>query len=480
MAQAESETDGLLAEGGGGGGYETIKTARWWTPRFMRNESKSTRMRKSGTLDWPSLLVVYFIMLVSEAARGLVIPSQWPYLRALHGTKAQLGVFVASFSAGRMCATVPLGFLSDNLSMRAVFYVCSSLQILGHLIYCAAPNVPVLLFSRAVVGVGSATMSVCRAHVARATTRETRTTHFAYLSALQFIGFAVLPGAGGILAALPEFGLFGNLFVFNAFTYPGHLLILSNIIGIALLHWVYIDAPEQCNLAERIVIEVKDDTNGKDKSQKPPRPASPEVEASDEQPDWLALVACLLINICFRGVVAELETLASPLLMERYGTTVETTSYIIGGLGFLGLGVYFSFKPITRTFSDRQLVTIGEILIALGSIIAWQRFVPVPLWLFTLAIGLVWSLAYPLGQTAVLGLFSKILAGLPAGGFLGIFSAAGSLARVLFALFCAFLWSEAGPGAVFVQMLAASLATLVLTLLVYKRLVPYSRLPAVV
>uniref|UniRef100_A0A7S0ZJH0 Major facilitator superfamily (MFS) profile domain-containing protein n=1 Tax=Timspurckia oligopyrenoides TaxID=708627 RepID=A0A7S0ZJH0_9RHOD len=297
-------------------------------------------------------------------------------------------------------------------------------------------------------------MSVCRAHVTRTTPKEDRTFHFAYLSALQFVGFAVLPGLGGVLAALPTVNVFGFMEL-NAFTYPGLVLLLTNVLVIFLLYWYYLDPPEE--------VSRHKPTQSSAQSQTP---------MPDDSPDWLALMCCLLINVCFRGVVAELETLASPVLMETFDEDVETSSYVIGSLGFIGLFVYFGFKPIARTFSDRQLVFVGLVLISLGNLLLYQRLFPLPLWLYATGLGLIWSLAYPLGQTAVLSLFSKILAGLPAGGFLGIFSACGSLARVIFATFSGLVWSYFGSTAVFGLTSLYGVLMMLLTLVIYSRLVP--------
>mmetsp|Transcript_14711 Transcript_14711/g.25449 ORF Transcript_14711/g.25449 Transcript_14711/m.25449 type:complete len:409 (+) Transcript_14711:3-1229(+) len=400
-----------------------------------------------------------------------------------------------------MVSTIPLGFMSDHLSMRTVFYTCSGLQILGNMVYVLAPNAIVLILCRMVVGIGSATMSICRAHVTRVTPKEQRTFHFAYLSALQFVGFAVLPGMGGVIAMWPE----TQGIVLNQFTYPGYIQIVLNLIAIGLLYYVYLDAPEQTkdkkvknkqgevralpisattasNSANatnatnggvpNIESQAEIGTNGSVQVY-----ISAEESQEEDKPDWYALVICLFINLCFRGVVAELETLASPFLMEQFPISLSSASTVIGVLGFLGLGVYLSFRPLSDRISDRELIIIGLVLNILGAsflALVQAEVFPHSLWIYALALGLIWSLAYPLGQTAVLGLFSKILAGLPAGGMMGLFSAAGSLARVIFAMFSAFLWSYFGSNVVNIQMVILSVLILALTGISYSRLVPHA------
>lgn len=418
-----------------------------------------------GEVDWVSIYVVYWITLVSEASRGLMLPSTWPYLQSLGGTKGMLGVFVASFSVGRMLTTIPLGYLSDKFSTASVLMVASAIQVAGHMVYAVAPSVWVLLVSRTVVGFGSATMSVCRAHLTRAVPQSKLTHHFAYLSALQFIGFAVLPGVGGLLAMLPELNPFPFLH-FNGYTYPGWVLVIANMVAMLAIYSFYFDPPPRGNSSQRAENGSRGDTSDSAENSN--------GERSYYGPDVLALVVCLLINITFRGIVAELETVATPFLMEQFSMSYSLASYYISIIGFLGLGVYLGFKPIAKRFSDRSLVVYGLSVVVLGSLpLALRIFTSrMSLNVYVACIGVMWSLAYPVGQTAVLALFSKVLADLPAGGFLGIFSASGSLARIVFAMLAGKMWSEFGREAVFATILGYIGLALALSVFTYKRLVP--------
>ncbi|KAJ8904898.1 hypothetical protein NDN08_001412 [Rhodosorus marinus] len=421
----------------------------------LANAWTGLRGREQGNLDWISLVVVYWVTLVSEGSRGLVLPSQWPFLETLHGSKSFLGVLVASFSFGRMISTVPLGFLSDNFSMKIVLVACSFLQILGNVMYTGAMNKWAVLLARTVIGFGSATMSVCRAHVTRSLPRERRTYHFAYLSALQFVGFACLPGAGGLMATLPEIG--HGAFSLNEYRYPGYFLILANIIAIAVLMTMYEDPPPNSAQNATASSATASNRNGSSVSTR-------------ARPDFVALSVCLVINVAFRGIVAQLETVAAPFIMEKFSVSLSTASYYVSCLGFIGLIVYVSFKPISRAFSDRLLVLVGLVVAVVASVLFLLFADQMPIVVWVSVLGLIWSISYPVGQTAILGLFSKVLAGLPAGGFLGLFSAAGSLARLLFATAAGISWNNFGRLSVFSEMAIYMTLTLVITALFYPRL----------
>lgn len=162
-----------------------------------------------GAVDWLSIAVIYWVTPVAEAARGLVLPSAWPYLQTFGGSRESLGYLVAAFTLGRALANIPLGYLSDKFSKSSVLIAAPIFQTVGHLCYAVSPSIPSLILSRTLVGFSSSTVCVCRAYFANAIPQDKRTTHYAWLSATQFIGFVVLPGVGGLLASLPEFNIIG-------------------------------------------------------------------------------------------------------------------------------------------------------------------------------------------------------------------------------------------------------------------------------
>ena len=416
----------------------------------------------TGAVDWLSLVVIYWITLIAEAARGLVLPSAWPYLKTFGGSRQTLGYLVAAFTFGRVFANIPLGFLSDKYSATSVLIGAALLQAIGHFCYAISPSIPFLLLSRTLVGFSSATVSVCRAHFTKAIVPSQRTHHFAWLSATQFIGFVVLPGCGGALANLPTFHLFGHRsLLVNEYTYPAYVLILCNLLTTFLVFHFYLDPPPADVVNNTTTTTSQESVISSESNQ-------------SLSPDFFALTTCLVINMAFRGVVAELETVTVPLMMELYDMRFDKASYYITLVGILGLGTYFLMKPISKYISDRKLVVVGMILGIIGCLplgypaISDQITLP----FFVLMVIVMWSFAFPIGQTAVLSLFSKVLAGLPAGGFLGLFSSCGATGRMFFALFAVSMWTRFGHTVMFGAMCAYQLVALGLTLYMYPRLVP--------
>lgn len=431
----------------------------------------------SRSIHWPSMLVIYTLTVATEAARGLLLPSSWPYFHALGGTKANFGLLVATYSFGRMLSTTPMGYLSDTLSCSSVLIIASVIQALGHLLYALAPNVPLLYLSRIIVGFGSATTSIARAHITKAVPQSIRTTHFAYLSGIQFIGIAVLPMFGGLLALLPNFSTF--FISFSGYTYPAFLLVLANLACIPLISAYYSNPPHTPPTSPMSSIDSPSKFPSSSTEVTKSNPiSSPIFQNSESTPraDLLALLMCLLINVVFRGILAALETVSIPFLMEQFHVSYGFASGCMSVIGVLGVSTYFSFKIIAEKYSDRFLVFAGLMFIALGCLplsVHWLvSYMNVATYVVLLAF--TWSIAYPIGQTAILSLYSKVLAGLHVGGLIGLFSTSGALSPLFLSVIASRLWEDSGRESVFRFIVQNVLVALLVLAVAYKRLVPPS------
>lgn len=414
-------------------------------------------------IDWQSLIVIYIVTVVAEAARGLILPSTWPYFESLGGSKAMLGFLVGIYSFGRMLSVTPLGHMTDKRSSGNVMIVASIIQAVGHLMYAVAPSLTILYLSRALVGFGSATTSVARAHITKAIPSHSRTHHFAYLSGLQFVGIAVLPAFGGLISLLPTYRPLPFLSL-DGFTYPAHILVFANLVCAYVIYRYYNDPPRS----------------------NPPSPAtSPSTSLMENEPtsstplvhsarlDRFALIICLLVNLVFRGVLAELETVSIPFLMEQYNITYGAASICLTAIGCLGVLMYFSFKPIARRFSDRILVAVGLVAILIGcvplSIPMLVKYMGIAVYVLFLAF--TWSVAYPIGQTSILSLYSKVLGSVNVGGLMGLFSASGAISPLVLSMVASSLWDAFGRESVFAFVTVLVMAALSLTTWAYRRLV---------
>lgn len=192
-------------------------------------------------------------------------------------------------------------------------------------------------------------------------------------------------------------------------------------------------------------------------------------------PDAVVISSLLLLNVGLRGIMAALETVATPFLVNSYTSlSVASAAGLLSLLGVAGLGVYASMKPLARAASDARLIAAGLTLAAAGSVpLMLGAFLPdkhLPLVATVAAMGLLWSAAYPLGQTAVLSAFAKATRGTSPGAALGLFSASGSGARVGGALVAGLAWAWGGGGAVWGLVSAAAVVAAGGLARVYNRL----------
>lgn len=454
--------------------YVTTSTTE---PELKLPLTQATPAKPERRVHTPTLCIVYALTLIAEASRGLLLPTIWPLLRAHGGQKHMLGIVMAAFSLGRALCALPLGCLSDRVRTAHLMTACACLQMAGHLLYALAGTPATLTAARFLVGAGSAASSLGRSHLAISIPPRHRTPHFAYLSALQFAGVAVMPGIGGLLSGLPAVRL--GVISLNAFTYPAYLLVACNAFCVLFVQTVY---REPCaSPASQIVRPCES------------QPLSAKHDRSNDcvirydgatdysspctaSADVCALVVCVVVNVVLKGVLAELETVSIPFLMEEYTLTSGLASAMLSAMGCVGVVIYLLVGRLARWCADRTLLVTGVCVIAAGTLPLTMRCLVsrIPVGVYVGLMALTWSIGYPVGQTVVLSLFSKLLVGLPVGGLLGLFSASGSLAPLLLAVVATSLWNEFGREYVFASILALALTALGIASLYYRRLLPPS------
>lgn len=229
-----------------------------------------------------------------------------------------------------MVSTTPLSYLSDHMSCASLHIIASYIQAYGNLLYALAPNLAVLYNSRIIVGFDPATTSIARAHIAKAIPQSIHMAHFAYMSGLQFVGIAVLPAFGGFLSLLTHAKI--PFFELKRYTYPAVLLFLAILACVPLISRRYCNQPvtpppslmspqsEPASPHDSFSIFAPSDHSPLLQSLQT-RVYSPVRVPGPPKTDTVALMMCLLIKVVFRGILAALEIVSIPFLMEQFGVT---------------------------------------------------------------------------------------------------------------------------------------------------------------
>lgn len=115
----------------------------------------------------------------------------------LGGNTSELGFLVGIYSAGRLAGSLGLGWWFNKRGAKEALIISLTIAVAGNFLYSLAnlfDSFVVLLMSRLVIGFGTGLLSVGRAFVAEVTTTKERTKYISYVTAVQFIGFAITPG----------------------------------------------------------------------------------------------------------------------------------------------------------------------------------------------------------------------------------------------------------------------------------------------
>lgn len=407
--------------------------------------------------DWVSFLVIGFVVFIGDTARGLMFPTLWPLVSKLGGTELTQGFTVAAFSFGRVLSSPHFGKMSTDYGYKKVLTFAACVMIAGCFLYATAQNCYWLIAGQVVIGLGSGTLGVTRAYVADNSTKRSRTVLMAYLTALQYGGFTVTPCVGGLLSYLlgdRELGLLPGLSL-TQYTAPALLMAALALVAIALLAGPFRDyvPAERAALARPPSRPALPASSVADNlvNYKPttPLPAAHPEEVSTRL--WRSMVAWgLIMNVVTKGSVACYETLGTIVAIGSFGMSKPDAGFLFSSCGFLGVFALLSMKCLTAWADDIKLVFYGCLVMVASATLLFLD-ARIGLHGFFAAVFLMYSVGYPIGHTAVIGIFSKIVGARTQqqGSLLGWFGSAGSLARIIFPILCGVVSSEYGSNTVF-------------------------------
>ncbi|CAF2740137.1 MSFD8 [Lepeophtheirus salmonis] len=160
-----------------------------------------------------------------------------------------------------------------------------------------------------------------------------------------------------------------------------------------------------------------------------------------EKPDYLAALISLLNFFVFQAVFVLLETLGTPLCMDNFAWSEETTVFYLGIImssgGVMSFICFLTIPPLSKKFDERYfyllplLTSMKAISTGTGCDYDWCNYVPVlQLWqmLVSYAVG---STSIPFCVTICSIIFTKLLGPRPQGVWMGALASSGSFARVI-------------------------------------------------
>eukprot|EP00934_Nitzschia_sp_Nitz4_P008266 Nitzschia sp. Nitz4//scaffold8_size234185//204698//206303//NITZ4_001297-RA/size234185-snap-gene-0.60-mRNA-1//-1//CDS//3329559926//8256//frame0 len=393
-----------------------------------------------GIHDMKGFLIVCLVILVGDMSRGVFFPSIWPLVASLGGSRVTLGYCVAAFSFGRILVSPLFGSWSVAYGYSKTLFFSCSILFVGTLLYGQVQNVgrpEFLIVAQTVLGIGSGTLGVTRAFVADVTAQRNRTTYMAWITAVQYAGFTVTPIVGAFFnTVLADVDKSFGPFRLNMYTAPAIFMGFVIATTLVLMRLYFRD---------RVRIATT-----KDKKKSKRRAA---IDDHANQKTFIGLtiydcciLGCMLLNVSTKGSIASFETLGVDIADTYFDMYSARAGSTVGVCGTMGVAALLSMGHLARYFSDIQLISGGMIVMASGifSLTSLNEDEVNPSWRYVFAIFLIYSVGYPIGHTAVIGLFSKIVGRRPQGELLGWFASAGSLARLSFPIMSGYVSDDAG------------------------------------
>lgn len=291
-----------------------------------------------------------------------------------------------------------------------------------------------LIFTQMMLGVGSATLGVTRAFVAEITATRQRTVYIALLTAVQYGGFTVTPLFGALI-----------MHVFQEKRYEFGFLIFDQYSAAAY----FMSLLSACTLAVLITKfqnRIRTKPNKKKKSSR--------TAERDEIADRTmfmgitvydaALLGCMLLNVSTKGSIGSFETLGISFAESHFNLEPETAGFIVSVNGMIGVIALLSMSQLGKYFTDIQMIVGGISICALGiigfsTLQSFEDGADNATWKYFVGIFMIYGIGYPIGHTAVIGLFSKIVGRRAQGTLQGWFASAGSLARILFPIMSGYI-----------------------------------------
>lgn len=363
----------------------------------------SSVLTADGIHDVPGFICVCFVILLGDMSRGVLFPSMWPLVESLGGTPVTLGYSVAAFSFGRVLVNPLFGGMSHTYGYSKTFFISCGILLLGTLLYAQIQNVgspKFLIVAQTCLGIGSGTLGVTRAFVADVTAKRNRTTYMAWITAVQYGGFTVTPCFGALFIFLmgDRDYIFG-LFRLNMYTAPAYFmttLIAATLVVLALFFRDRQRLTLQKDAKKSVRQEMRDDY------------ANSMTFIGLSVFDCCVL-GCFLLNVSTKGSIACFETMGIAIAQTYFDMTSGRAGIIVAMCGAVGVYSLLCMGTLGKYFSDIQLISGGMVVMCIGIavLVPAHELNKNPGWEYVLSIFLVYGIGYPIGHTAVIGMFSK-------------------------------------------------------------------------
>ena len=190
-----------------------------------------------------------------------------------------------------------------------------------------------------------------------------------------------------------------SIFILNEFTAPAYFMALICVLTLILISLFFRDRERE----------------RKEKKRKSCRQQS--VDDFANRTTFIGItvydaciLGCMLLNVSTKGSIASFETLGIAFAESHFDMYSSTAGSVVGTCGTLGVIALLSMGKLAKILTDVQMIVGGMMVMVIGvlSLIGLPDGGETsPSWRYWIAMMLIYSIGYPIGHTAVIGLFSK-------------------------------------------------------------------------
>lgn len=392
-----------------------------------------------------SLNIIFLTIFIDLMGFGILIPILPTFAsKELGISDFGIGIIVAIFSFMQFLFNPILGKLSDRVGRKPLITITLLITSISYIIFSFATSFSVLIFSRALAGIGGSNIGVAQAYIADITPLEERAKGMGVIGVAFGLGFVFGPLIGAFLSkyGYPITGLGSATFSFMAFLFAFFKLPESNLLK---------NSNDKSQITFRQVLTA-------DKQLRIKIFDIHYIKNVLAQPT-IGLLIVIFFIIIFS--IANLYGTFSILGYKFYHFSDQQNGILFGIMGIVGALVQGGLMRIlSNRFSDRILLLIGMFIMLIG--LAW---IPYGATFIGVAIVIsVMSVGTGILQPLILSMVSKYAPENEQGAILGLNQSFSAFARVLGPLWGGFSYDFLGYKAPF---LTGAFFTLIIFFIVF-------------
>ena len=353
------------------------------------------------------IFIIVLTVFIDITGYGIIIPLLPYYANEFQAGPTALGVLIASFALMQFFFSPILGKISDNKGRKPILLLSLFFSFIGFTIFSLANSFLMLLLSRIIAGLATE-RAVAQAYIADVTDKNSRTKEMGKIGAALGAGFIIGPAMGGILST----------YGFSTAGYAAMILTVINILFVL----TFLPEPKVENKQNLNKIGFLN-----------------ELKNSLEKPFF---TSTLLILFIITFAFSTIPVIVPLLGIDFFNFDSLQLSYVFIYIGLVQIIMQgFLINTLSKKFGDQKLITLGPILMALGTFLmpSIQNVI-----VFFLANSLLAS-GFGLINTSIPAFISKKISQTEQGSMLGIASSVSSIANIPGPLIIGFIYDFTGP-----------------------------------